>query len=95
MASVFSWFKKELSYIINSFFEIIKAIILVILITAGLGCAIFLIYLGFNGIVSTIAGLITEIISLVLCYLIFRGYLKIEEKTEDSNTKGKTPKDAQ
>lgn len=88
MSSILSWIKKEFTYLKDSSLEIIKGLILVILATAGLGCAIFLRYLGFNGIVITFSGIITEIISLLLCYFVFRDYLKTEEKTAESNAKG-------
>ena len=87
MVLVFSWIKKELIYLKDSFFEIIKGFILVILASAGLGCALFLRYLGFNGTIITFFGIITEIISLLLCYFLFRGYLKTEEKPEPSKSK--------
>ena len=87
MVLVFSWIKKELIYLKDSFSEIIKGFILVILASAGLGCALFLRYLGFNGTIITLFGIITEIISLLLCYFLYRGYLKTEEKTEPSKSK--------
>ena len=87
MVLVFSWIKKELMYLKDSFSEILKGFILVILASAGLGCALFLIYLGFNGTFITLFGIITEIISLLVCYYLFRGYLKTEEKTEPSKSK--------
>ena len=87
MVLVFSWIKKELIYLKDSFSEILKGFILVILASAGLGCALFLRYLGFNGTIITLFGIITEIISLLLCYVLFRGYLKTEEKTEPSKSK--------
>ncbi len=89
MASIFSWIKKELVYIKDSFFEIIKGIIFVILASTGLACALLLRYLGYNGTIITFFGIITEFISLLLCYFLFRGYLKSEEKTEPSKPKGK------
>lgn len=89
MVLVFSWIKKELMYLKDSFFEIVKGIILVILASSGLGCALFLRYLGFNGTIITLFGIITEIISLLLCYFLFQGYLKTEEKSEPSKPIGK------
>jgi hypothetical protein len=90
MASVFSWIKKEIVYIKDSFFELVKALFLVILASSGLGCAIFLRYLKYNGITITFFSLIVEFISLLLCYFLFKGYLKSEEKSEKtSKPKGK------
>jgi len=89
MVLLFSWIKKELMYLKDSYFEIIKGFILVILASAGLGCALLLRYLGFNGTIITLYGIITEIISLLLCYFLFRGYLKTEEKSEPTKQKGK------
>jgi hypothetical protein len=90
MASVFSWIKKEIVYIKDSFFELVKALFLVILASSGLGFAIFLRYLKYNGITITFFSLIFEFISLILCYFLFKGYLKSEEKSEKtSKPKGK------
>lgn len=87
MASIFAWIKKELVYLKDSFFEIIKGIIFVILASSGLACALLLRYLGFNGTIISFFGIITEFISLLLCYFLFRGYLKSEEKTEPPKLK--------
>ncbi|MFX1420135.1 MAG: hypothetical protein ACFE9N_14555 [Promethearchaeota archaeon] len=89
MASVFSWIKKEIVYIKNSFFQIILGLILVILASSGLGCAIILRYLRYNGTIITFFSIIVEFISLILCYFLLRHYLKSEESTEVSKTKGK------
>jgi hypothetical protein len=89
MVVLFSWIKKELIYIKDSFFEIIKAIILAILATSGFACAIFLRFQGYNGTIITLVSLIVEFIALFLCFFIFKGYLKSEETTEESKPKGK------
>ncbi|MFX0038447.1 MAG: hypothetical protein ACFFCY_04565 [Promethearchaeota archaeon] len=89
MASVFSWIKKEIGYIISSFPQIVKALFLVILASSGLICAIFLRYLGYNGTIISFVSVIVELISIVLCYFLLRGYLKTEEKTEATKPKGK------
>ncbi|MFX0003667.1 MAG: hypothetical protein ACFFAA_08965 [Promethearchaeota archaeon] len=89
MASVFSWIKKEIGYIVSSFPQIIKALFLVILASSGLVCAIFLRYLGYNGTIISFVSIIVELISIVLCYFLLRGYLKTEEKIEASKSKDK------
>ncbi|MFX1377798.1 MAG: hypothetical protein ACFFA4_01785 [Promethearchaeota archaeon] len=89
MASVLSWIKKEIGYIISSFSQIVKALFLVILASSGLACAIFLRYLGYNGPIISFVSIIVELISILLCYYLLRGYLKTEEKTEVSKSKGK------
>ncbi|MFX0136796.1 MAG: hypothetical protein ACFFDN_24375 [Candidatus Hodarchaeota archaeon] len=87
MASIFSWIKKELVYLKDSFSEIIKGTIFVILASAGLACALLLRYLGYSGTIITFFGVITEFISLILCYFLFRNYLKPEEKAAPSKSK--------
>lgn len=89
MSSVFSWIKKEIAYLFQSFFEIVKAIIVVGLATSGLAAAIFLRYLGYNGTIISFVSIIVEIIALILCYFLLREYLKLEEKKEESKSKGK------
>ncbi len=89
MASVFSWIKKEIGYILGSLSQIIKALLLVGFASSGLGCAIFLRYLGYNGTIITFVSIVVEFIALLLCYFLLRGYLKTEEKSESSNSKGK------
>jgi hypothetical protein len=89
MVSIFSWIKKELVYIKDSFFEIIKGIILVVLASSGLVFALLLRYLGYNGTLITFIGITTEFFALLLCYLLFHKYLKSEEVTDTSKPKGK------
>ncbi|MHA2036445.1 MAG: hypothetical protein ACW98X_08425 [Promethearchaeota archaeon] len=79
MPSVFSWIKKELVYIKDSFKEIVKGFIIFALASSGLVIAILLRYLGYNGTVITFFGLVIEFISLFLCYLLLKGYLKSKE----------------
>ncbi len=89
MVSIFSWIKKEIIYLKDSFVEIIKSIILVALACSGLLLALLLRYLGYNGTIITFVGLISEFIALILCYFLIRGYLKLEEKSELSTQKQK------
>ncbi|MFX1241700.1 MAG: hypothetical protein ACFFA7_10685 [Promethearchaeota archaeon] len=89
MASVFSWIKKEIGYIFSSLSQIIKALLLVGFASSGLGCAIFLRYIGYNGTIITFVSIIVEFIALVLCYFLIRGYLKTANEKEPSASKGK------
>ena len=89
MPSIFSWIKKEFSYIKNSFMDIIRGLILFILASSGLSIAILLRYFDYNGTVITFFGLIVEFIALLLCYLLLRGYLKSKEEEETSKPKEK------
>ena len=84
MVTIFSWIKKEFVYIKDSFTEIIKALILFILASTGLVCAIVLRYLDYNWSVIMFFSIIVEFIALIICYFIFRGYLKTEEPIEQS-----------
>lgn len=89
MVSIFSWIKKELIYLKDSFFEILKGIILVAFASSGLIIAIFLRYLGYNGTIITFFGILTEFVALIFCYFLVRRYLKVEEITEPSQLKVK------
>lgn len=89
MTSIFSWFKKEIVYIKDSFFEIIKGFILFILSFSGLASAIFLRYLNYNGITITVISVAIEFAALILCYFFFKGYIKPKEKEESLSSKGK------
>ena len=80
MSSFFTWIKKELGYIKDSFPEIIKGFILFILAFSGLGCALVLRYLGYNGTIITFLGIATEFVGLILCFFVFKGYLKPREE---------------
>jgi phage-related holin len=84
MPSVFSWIKRELVYLKDSFREIVKGFIIFALASLGLVIAILLRYLGYNGTVITFFGIISEFISLFLCYLLLKGYIRSkgdQEKT--------------
>ena len=89
VVSLFSWIKKEIIYIKDSFIEIIQGIILVALTSSGLVFALLLRYLGYNGTIITFFGLISEFIALILCYFVFRKFIKSEEKTDLSSQKEK------
>ena len=91
MPSVFSWIKREIIYIKDSFKEIVKGFIIFALASSGLVIAILLRYFGYNGTVITFFGLVVELISLFLCYLLLKGFLRTKEDQEKLEAKGKTP----
>jgi multisubunit Na+/H+ antiporter MnhB subunit len=84
-----SWFKKELNYLKESFSLLIKGFLLFLLAFSGLGIAILLRFLQFNGTIIAFIGIITETIALTLGYFIFRKYIKLEQETKSSKTKKK------
>lgn len=86
-----SGIKTTLGYIKDSFSQILKGLILVILATSGLAFAILLKHLGFNGSIIASAGLILETIGLVLSYLLLRKHIKLkeEENNKQKENKGK------
>ena len=86
-----SGIKTTLGYIKDSFSQILKGLILVILATSGLAFAILLRDLGFNGSTIASAGLILEVIGLVLSYLLLRKHIKLkeEENNKQKENKGK------
>ena len=77
------WLKKELGYIKSSFSQILMGTLLVGLTISGLGLAIFLRFAGFNGTIIAFAGITTEVISIIICYLLLRRY--VIPKEEGSN----------
>ncbi|MFX0072148.1 MAG: hypothetical protein ACFFAO_13760 [Candidatus Hermodarchaeota archaeon] len=89
MSSLFSWVKKELVYIKKSFMDIIRGIIVFSLASSGLAIAILLRYLGYNGTIITFFGLTVEAISLFLCYLLLKGYLKTKDELKAPEPKEK------
>ncbi len=84
MTSLISWIKKELGYLKESFMEIVKGFFIFILASSGLGSALSLRYLGYNGTVIIFASIIIEVVSLLVCYFLFKGYLKQPEEKESS-----------
>jgi len=87
MPSIFSWIRKEIIYVKNSFMDIIRGLILFILASSGLGIAILLRYLDYNGMMITFLGLVVEFFALLLCYLLLRGFLKSKELKDSSKPK--------
>jgi len=85
-----SGLKTGLGYIKDSFSQILKGFILFILATSGLGVAVLLRYFGYNGDTIAFAGIIMEVIGLVLSYILLRKYVTIkEEEDKGKEQKGK------
>ena len=83
-----SWIKKQIQYLIESIWQMIQGFILFSLAFSGLGCALLLRHVGYNGIVISGVSIIFEGIALVLCYFLIKGYLKTEEiKVPESKKK--------
>jgi len=80
--------KRQINYLISSIFQIIQGALLFALVFSGLVCALFLRHFGYNGLVITAGGILVELISLIICYFIFKSYLKTEEvKPVESKSK--------
>ena len=71
--------------------QLLKGFILFILATSGLGFAVFLRELGYNGSTIASVAIILEAVCLVLSYLLLRKYviIKEEENGKKRETKGK------
>ena len=83
-----SWIKKQIQFLIDSLWQIIQGFILFSLAFSGLGCALLLRHFGYNGTVISGIGVLIEGIALILCYFIFKRYLKTEEvKTSEPKKK--------
>lgn len=84
-----SGLKTGLGYLKDSFSQILKGFILFILATSGLGFAILLRDLGYNGSTIAFAGIILEAIGLILSYILLRKYVTIKEEDKEKEQKGK------
>jgi hypothetical protein len=56
---------------------------------SGLLCALLLRHYDYNGSIIAGVGILVEIIAMILCFLIFKGYLKKEDEPEPKEKKGK------
>ena len=72
-------FKKQLEYLKDSLSQIILGLVLFLLSFSGLGIALLLRQWRYSGNVIAGFGILTEIVALLLCYVIFKGYLKKDE----------------
>lgn len=77
-------FKKQLEYLKDSLSQIILGLVLFSLSFSGLAIALLLRQMRYSGTVIAGFGILTEIFALLLCYVIFRGYLKKDEEIKPS-----------
>ena len=83
-------FKKQLEYLKNSLSQIILGLILFLLSFSGLGIALLLRQWRYSGNIIAGFGVLTEIVALLLCYVIFKEYLtKDEDKKPTEQSKKK------
>ena len=83
-----SFVKKEIRYIKDSFTQILKALIVFILFSSGLFVSLLLRSIGTNGTIISFVSIISEIITLILCYLLLKKYIVVTKEKEVK--KGKT-----
>ena len=83
-----SFVKKEIRYIKDSFTQILKALIVFILFSSGLFVALLLRSIGTNGTIISFVSIISEVITLILCYLLLKKYIVVTKEKEVK--KGKT-----
>ncbi|MFX1337110.1 MAG: hypothetical protein ACFFDK_00730 [Promethearchaeota archaeon] len=81
--------KSQIEYLIDSASQIIMGSILFLLSFSGLLCAFLLRHYNYNGWIIAGVGVLIELFALILCFLIFKGYLKKEEEPEPTEKKGK------
>lgn len=91
MSSLLSWIRKELSYLKGSLLLIIKGFLIFVLATSGLGVAILLRNLNYNGSTIALAGTLIEALSMISCYFIFKKYLKQVDESKLPEKKSKKP----
>jgi hypothetical protein len=77
-------FKKQLEYLKDSLSQIILGLVLFSLSFSGLGIALLLRQWKYSGTVIASFGILTELVALLLCYFIFKGYLKKDEEIKPS-----------
>jgi len=86
MSFIFSWIKKQLEYLKDSFPDIIRGFIFFFLAISGVLCAFILRYAGFNGIIIATASVSVEFIGMMICYFFFKNFIKTGKDTEFSRT---------
>jgi hypothetical protein len=83
MSSALTWIKKELEFLKDSIPQILKSFILFLLVFSGLGIAIMLRIMGYNGVIITLGGIVIEGVALVLLYIFLKGYFQETSREKD------------
>ncbi|MCJ7651224.1 MAG: hypothetical protein MUP85_21660 [Candidatus Lokiarchaeota archaeon] len=81
-----SWLKKEFGYIKDSMGQILKALLIVVLLSSGLAMAIFLRFLGTTGTMITFISIVVECAAIILCHFFLRGYIKPNDEKKTTQT---------
>lgn len=74
--------KKELNQLRISFPQILKAFILFLFSCSGLGIALFLRFLDYNGTIIAFIAILVESIAMVLNYFMFRTYFREKKESK-------------
>jgi len=77
-----SFVKKEISYIRDSFSQIIRAFIIFMLFSSGLFSALLLRVVGINGTFISFISISIEIIMLIISYFLLKRFIQPAEKKE-------------
>jgi len=83
-----SYVKKEIRYVRDSFAQILKALFIFVLFSSGLFVALLLRMAGTNGTIISFVSIVSEIITLIICYFLLKKYIKPTEEKEEAK-KGK------
>ena len=77
-----SFLKKEIGYIKDSFSQIFRALIIFILFSSGLFCALSLRLIGINGTFISFISITIELIALIITYFLLKNFIEPAEKRE-------------
>ncbi|TFG17235.1 MAG: hypothetical protein EU531_03825 [Promethearchaeota archaeon] len=81
-----SWIKKEIVYLKDSIPQIANGVLIFLLVSSGLACAILLNFVNINGTVIAFLSIVVEVIALIMSYFLVRKYF-IEKEPEDNKKK--------
>ena len=81
-----SWIKREIIYLKDSIPQIANGVLIFLLVSSGLACAIFLNLANINGTVIAFLSIVVELIALIMSYFLVRKYFT-EKEPEDNKKK--------